>query len=149
VAHARLLLAATAVMGTQTSVDRCYCCTRGTHTVAASAHSSDGHLTSADRCYCWTHGTHTITTSTHNSDGWSDISGLLLLLDMWHMLAPTIAMGTNISGLLLLPPTVAMGHLTSDDHCYYWARGTRMVATSPTVAMSGLTLVARHHWCPQ
>jgi hypothetical protein len=24
-----------------------------------------------------------------------------------------------------------MGYMTSDDHCYYWAHGTRAVATSP------------------
>jgi hypothetical protein len=31
---------------------------------------------------------------------------------------------------LLLAPTVVMGHMTSDDCCYYGARGTRVVATS-------------------
>jgi hypothetical protein len=60
VAHTQLLLAPTAVMGTLTSVDRCYCWTHGTHTVAVSAHSSDGHLTSVDHCYCWTRGTRTV-----------------------------------------------------------------------------------------
>jgi hypothetical protein len=57
VAHARLLLAPTAAMNTMTSVDRCYCSTGGTRTVAASTHISDRH---------------------------SDISGPLLLLEMWH-----------------------------------------------------------------
>jgi hypothetical protein len=38
---------------------------------------------------------------------------------------------SDISGLLLLPPTVVTGYMTSDDRCYYWARGTRMVVTSP------------------
>jgi hypothetical protein len=57
-AHAQLLLALTALTGTLTSVDRCYCWTRGTSMVAASAHSSDGH---------------------------SNISGLLLLFDTWNM----------------------------------------------------------------
>jgi hypothetical protein len=61
------------------------------------------------------------------------------------MLAPTAAMGTHNNGLFLLPPTVAMGHMTSDNRCYYWARGTRAVATSPKVAVDVLTLVARHH----
>jgi hypothetical protein len=32
--------------------------------------------------------------------------------------------------LLLLAPTIAMGSLTSVDHCYRGARGTRVGATS-------------------
>jgi hypothetical protein len=43
VAHARLLLAPTAVTGTLTLADLCYCWTHGTCTVAATAHSSDAH----------------------------------------------------------------------------------------------------------
>jgi hypothetical protein len=27
---------------------------------------------------------------------------------------------SDISGLLLVPPTVAMGDMTIDDRCYYW-----------------------------
>jgi hypothetical protein len=148
-AHVRLLLVPKAVMGTLTSVDRCYCRTCGTRMIAASAHSNDEN---------------------------SDISEPLLLLDMWHthgcfkhpqqwravshqwtvatvrhvayawlLLALTVATGTNISELLLLPPAVATGLLTSDDHCYCWAHGMRTVATSPTVATGILTFVAHHH----
>jgi hypothetical protein len=84
VAHAQLLLAPTSVMDTLTSGDRCYCWTRGTHMVAASAHSSEWHLTSVDRCYYWTCGTCTTAASAHSSDVRSDISGPLLLLDTWH-----------------------------------------------------------------
>jgi hypothetical protein len=50
---------------------------------------------------------HVGATSAHSSDGPSDISGLLLL-----------------------PPTVATVYLTSDDCCYCEARGTHMVATN-------------------
>jgi hypothetical protein len=70
VAHTRLLLAPTAVMGHMTSDDRCYCGARGTRTVATSGHNSDGlsdisgplllppkvatgNMTSHDRCYYW------------------------------------------------------------------------------------------------
>jgi hypothetical protein len=42
VAHAQLLLAPTVPMGGPISMDRCYCWTRGTCAVAASAHISDG-----------------------------------------------------------------------------------------------------------
>jgi hypothetical protein len=57
VAHARLLLAPTLVTFTLISAEHCYCWTCGTCTVAASAHSSDGH---------------------------SNISVTLLLLDTWY-----------------------------------------------------------------
>jgi hypothetical protein len=43
-----------------------------------------GTLTSADHWYCLTRGTRTVAASAHNSDGHSDISGPLLLLDLWH-----------------------------------------------------------------
>jgi hypothetical protein len=45
-----------------------------------------GHMISVDRCYCGTRGTRVDATSAHNSDGPSDISGLLLL-------PPTMATG--------------------------------------------------------
>jgi hypothetical protein len=47
-----------------------------------------------------------VATSAHSSDGPSDI---------------------NV--LLLLPTTIAMGYMTSDDRCYYGARGTHVVST--------------------
>jgi hypothetical protein len=73
-------------------------------------------------------------TSAHSSDGSSDISGPFLL-----------------------PPTVATGYMTSEDHCYYGAHGTRVGATSmhnsdgPSniVAMGVLTLVDCWYWPPQ
>jgi hypothetical protein len=65
-----------------------------------------GDMTSDDHCYSWAHGTRAGATNAHSSDGPSDISGLLLL-----------------------PPTVATGDMTSDDRCYYWARGIHAVAT--------------------
>jgi hypothetical protein len=61
------------------------------------------------------------------------------------LVAPTAMTGTDISGVLLLPPTVVTGHMTSDDRCYSWTHGTCVVATSPTVATSVLTLVAPCH----
>jgi hypothetical protein len=51
-------------------------------------------LTLADRCYCGARGTRASATSSHSSNGSSDISGLLLL-----------------------PPTVAIGDMTADDRC--------------------------------
>jgi hypothetical protein len=56
-----------------------------------------------------------------------------------------------------------MGYMTSDDRCYCWTRGTRVVATSfhssegrsdisglsllaPTVATDYLTSVVRWYW---
>jgi hypothetical protein len=123
-AHMRLLIASTALMGHMTSADRCYCGASDTCVGATSAHSSDGPsdisrplllpptmatdcLTSADRCYCGAHGTRTVPTSPI-SDGPS-----------------------NIRGQLLLPSTVATGYMTSDNHCYCWACGMRAAATSP------------------
>jgi hypothetical protein len=38
---------------------------------------------------------------------------------------------SDICGLLLLPPTVATGYMTSDDRCYCGARGMHPVSTSP------------------
>jgi hypothetical protein len=55
-----------------------------------------GRMPSDDRCYCGAHGTRVVATSTHSSDGLSDISKLLLL-----------------------PPTVATCDMTSDDRYYY------------------------------
>jgi hypothetical protein len=49
-----------------------------------------GRMTSADHCYCGARGTREGATSAHSSDGPS-----------------------NISGPLLLPPTMVMGRLTS------------------------------------
>jgi hypothetical protein len=106
------------------------------HTVTASATGAMDTLTLADRCYRWTHDTRTIATVGH-------VAHTRLLL------APTAVMGTDISGTLLLPPTIATGHMTSDDRCYCWARGMHAVATDPIVAMGVLSLVARHHWHPQ
>jgi hypothetical protein len=98
VTYVQLLLASTAAMSTMPSVNRCYCWTHDTHTIAASAHSSDRHsdingplllldtctarlllasiaatdtLTSVDHCYCWTRGTHTVAVSADSSDGHS------------------------------------------------------------------------------
>jgi hypothetical protein len=51
---------------------------------------------------------HVVPTSPNSSDGLSDISGSLLL-----------------------PSIVAMGYMTSDDRCYYWACAMHSVATSP------------------
>jgi hypothetical protein len=65
-----------------------------------------GDMTSDDHCYSWAHDMRAGATNAHSSDGPSDISGLLLL-----------------------PPTVATGDMTSDDRCYYWARGIHAVAT--------------------
>jgi hypothetical protein len=45
-----------------------------------------------------------------------------------------------MSGPLLLPPTVATGSMTSDDHFYYGAHGTRAVSISPNIRASHLTL---------
>jgi hypothetical protein len=123
-------------MNTLTIVDRCYCWTRGTHTVTASATGAMDTLTLADRCYRWTHDTRTIATVGH-------VAHTRLLL------APTAVTGTDISGTLLLPPTIATCHMTSDDRCYCWARDMHAVATDPTVAMGVLSLVARRHWHPQ
>jgi hypothetical protein len=75
---------------------------RGTHEVAASAHSSDGQsdinrplllpptivtcsMTSEDRCYCGVRGTRAVADSAQSNDGPYDISGLLLLWDTWHV----------------------------------------------------------------
>jgi hypothetical protein len=90
VAHARLLLAPTAAMGTLTLADRYYCGARGAHTGATSANSSDGpsdisgplllppivamgDMTSVDRCYCWSCGKRAVATGAHSSDGLNDI----------------------------------------------------------------------------
>jgi hypothetical protein len=51
-------------------------------------------LTLVDRYYCGARGTHVGATSAHTNDGPSDISGPLLL-----------------------PPTVATGDMTSNDRC--------------------------------
>jgi hypothetical protein len=59
-----------------------------------------------NRCYYGAHGMHAGATSAHISDGPSDISGPLLL-----------------------PPTVATDDMTSDDCCCYWAHDTHAVAT--------------------
>jgi hypothetical protein len=59
------------------------------------------------RHYFWARGTHVVAASTNNNDRQSDIS------------VP-----------LLLPSIIAMGSMTSVDHCYYGARGTHTVADS-------------------
>jgi hypothetical protein len=41
---------------------------------------------------------------------------------------------SDINGPLLLPPTVAMSFMTSDDRCYYWSCVTCAVATSPHIS---------------
>jgi hypothetical protein len=84
VVHTLLLLAPTAVMGTLTSVDRCYCWTRAHAWLLLVPIAMTGILTSVYHCYYWTRGTRTIAASAHSSDGHSDMSGLLLLLDTWH-----------------------------------------------------------------
>jgi hypothetical protein len=104
-----------------------------------------GTLTSVDRCYCWTHGKHTVATRAHNSDGHSDISELLLLLDMWHTHGccqglqqrpalrhqrPVATVGNVAHTQLLLVPTAAMDTLTLGDHSYCWTCGTRTVTAS-------------------
>jgi hypothetical protein len=99
-----------------TSKDSRYCGAHGTHTVASSAHNSDGpsdfsgpllltptitmdYMTSEDRCYYGAHSPCMVATSAHNSDG-----------------------PTDISGPLLLPTTIATSYMTSEV-CYYY-RGT-------------------------
>jgi hypothetical protein len=64
------------------------------------------------RCCCpiatvGARGTRAVAASAHSSDGLPDISGPLLL-----------------------SPTIAMGDMASDDHCYCWARGTCVGAPS-------------------
>jgi hypothetical protein len=81
VAHTWLLLAPIAAMGTLTSANHYYCWTR---VVAASAHINNGHFDITDHCYCRTCGTCMVAAGAHSNDG-TDISGLLVLLDMWHM----------------------------------------------------------------
>jgi hypothetical protein len=71
-------------------------------------------------------------------------------------------MPSNINESLLLPPTIAMCYMTSDDHGYCWIRGMRVVADgpyssdgcsdingpsllAPTVVTSIMTLVACHY----
>jgi hypothetical protein len=144
-AHLWLLLAPTAVTDTLTSADCCYCWTRGTLTVAGSAHSSDGHsdisniivtvghvahmwlllaptaamggLTSVDRCYCWIRCIRAVATSTHSSYG------------HWHQ--QTVAtVGHVAHARVMLELTAMMCTLTSVNHCYCWTRGTRTVAAS-------------------
>jgi hypothetical protein len=111
-AHVRLLIVPTTVMGHMTSVDYFYFGTRGTRVGATSAQSSNGmsdiseplllpstmavgYLTSTGHCYCGAHGMCVVSNSPNSRDGPSDISGLLPL-----------------------PYTVATGYMTSDDHCY-------------------------------
>jgi hypothetical protein len=55
----------------------------------------------------------------------------------------------DIGGPLLLPPTMAMGCLTPVGHCYYGARSTRAVSTTPIAAMGRLTSVGRCYYHPQ
>jgi hypothetical protein len=84
-ANTRLLLGPTTVMGTPTSVNCCYCWTCGTRTVAARAYSSDRHFDiSGPLLLLEMWHTHTVAASAHSSDGHSDIRGSFLLLDMWH-----------------------------------------------------------------
>jgi hypothetical protein len=83
-----------------------------------------GRLTSATHRYCGARDTRAILTSPNSSDGSSDISGSLLL-----------------------PSTVGMDYMTSDDRCYCWTHGTRVVATSPHSSdgrsdISGLSALA-------
>jgi hypothetical protein len=64
-------------------------------------------MTSENHCYSRAHGMRMSANGTHISDGLFDISGPLLL-----------------------PPTIATGDMTSDDHCYYWTHRMNTVATS-------------------
>jgi hypothetical protein len=64
-----------------------------------------------DRHYCVARGTRTVATSAYSSDGSSDISRLLLL-----------------------PPTIAMGYMISEDRCYYGTRGMHAVATNAHIS---------------
>jgi hypothetical protein len=49
---------------------------------------------------------------------------------------------SDISGLVILPSTTVMVNMTSDDHCYCSARGTRAIATSDGHSdTSGLSLL--------
>jgi hypothetical protein len=77
--------------------------------------------TSDDRCYCGTRGTRAVSTSPHNSDRLPDISGPLLL-----------------------PHIVAMGYMTSDDHCYYWTCDTLVVHCYWTASSDGVAV--RCYW---
>jgi hypothetical protein len=84
-----------------------------------------GRMTLDDRYYYGACGTRAVAASPHTSDEPSDITGPLLL-----------------------PPTVVMDYMTSDDLYYYWARGSAWLLLAPTVAMGVLTSVARSHWHP-
>jgi hypothetical protein len=68
------------------------------------------------RCYYEACVTHMVIASAHSSDGPSDINGLLLL-----------------------SPTIASGSITSEDHCYCGARGTRRGANCVHTSMGRLT----------
>jgi hypothetical protein len=62
--------------------------------------------------------------STHSSNGLSDNSGPLLLpptVVMDDMTSGTVATVENMArAQVLLAPTTAMGHLTTEDCCYHW-----------------------------
>jgi hypothetical protein len=62
-----------------------------------------GSMTSEDCCYCGARGMR-VGAGTYNSDVSSDISGPLLL-----------------------PPTIATGHLTLADRCYYQPQYQRAI----------------------
>jgi hypothetical protein len=59
------------------------------------------------RRYCGARGTHAVTASVYSSNGQSDINGLLLL-----------------------PPIILTGSMTSEDRCYYRACGTCAIVDS-------------------
>jgi hypothetical protein len=84
----------------------------GTHGVGTTLYEQSISLCSNRQIVCryfGARGTRTVATSIHSSDELTDISGSLLL-------PPTIAM--------------AMGYLTSEDYCYYGVCDTRVIATS-------------------
>jgi hypothetical protein len=66
-----------------------------------------GSMTSKVYCYCEACDTCVVADSAHSNDGPYDISGPLLL-----------------------PPTIGMNSMTLEDHCYCGACGTRVGATS-------------------
>jgi hypothetical protein len=91
-------------------------------------------MISEDHCYCEACGTHAVADRAHSNDWPYYISRPLLLWGMWHTrgcYAHRSDRSSDISRLVLLPPIMTTGHLTSASRCYCGARGTRAVPTSP------------------
>jgi hypothetical protein len=139
VAHTRLLLAPTAVMGHMTSDDCCCCGARGTCTVATSGHNNDGlsdisgplllppkvatsNMTSHDHCYYWARDMRGCYWHPHQQRA------------VWHQM--TVAtLGHVAHGQFLLAPIAATSCLTSVGRCYYhlqwqWATWHQMIVAT-------------------